>query len=503
MAQPAADTGARRGATVLDHPVIDSDAHYLEVGPEFREQFIETAGELGGSRLRDELASAPNLRQYLLQRTTPVGQAFGSSRWREQTPQERNDSCTPIPGWGPPHSNPLDMATAVLPSLRWERMEEIGIDFSVLYPSSALFYPHIHPTELRQIACRAQNVINASAYRKYRDRMTPAALIPMDTPREAVSELEFAVTELGLKVALIGHIARPIPAIHRSHPELFQSAFRLDTFGLDSDHDYDPFWARCAELKVPLVAHTSAYATGFRRSPSNYTFNHAGSFAEGGDLLCRSLFLGGVTRRFPDLKFQFLECGVGWACVLFAELVHRWEKRNITAVRQHVRAAEATRAEFLRLLSEHGGSEVRERLGGLSDGVAAQIGTNDGIDDFAACGIEDVEDIWDLFVPRFYFGCEADDPITPFAFDTRANPLGARLRASLGSDMGHWDVPDMRRIVPEAHEMVDRGVLDEADFRRFVFEHPFEFFAGVNPGFFAGTKVDAFSPGPGRAAAVR
>jgi predicted TIM-barrel fold metal-dependent hydrolase len=499
LAQVVADSGHTGRRSSPPYPVIDSDAHYTEFGPVFTEQFVETAGELGGADMRQALTSAPDVRQYLLERTTPMGQAFGSSRWRAQSPQERKDTGTPVPGWGPPHSNPLDMATVVLPGLRWERMEEIGIDFSVLYPSSALSYPHIHPSELRQVACRALNVINADAYRKFQDRMTPAALIPMDTPAEAISELEFAVNELGLKVAMISFVARPIPAIHRDHPELFEAAFRLDTFGIDSDHDYDPFWAKCAELEVPLVAHNPAYAIGFRRSPTNYTFNHAGNFGEAGDLLCRSLFLGGVTRRFPTLKFQFLECGVGWACVLYAELVHRWEKRNIAAVQEHIRAARAAQPEFLRLLSEHGGSSIREKVGELADGVAAQIGTNAGIDDFAACGIDSVENIHDLFVPRFYFGCEADDPITPWAFNTTVNPLGARLRATLGSDMGHWDVPDMRQIVPEALEMVERGLLDEDDFRRFTFDHPFEFFAGVNPRFFSGTRVETLVP-PTRAA---
>jgi len=65
--------------------------------------------------------------------------------------------------------------------------------------------------------------------------------------------------------------------------------------------------------------------------------------------------------------------------------------------------------------------------------------------------------------------------------------------------MGHWDVPDMRQIVPEALEMVERGLLDEDDFRRFTFDHPFEFFAGVNPRFFSGTRVETLVP-PTRAA---
>lgn len=84
-------------------------------------------------------------------------------------------------------------------------------------------------------------------------------------------------------------------------------------------------------------------------------------------------------------------------------------------------------------------------------------------------------------------------PVTPWAFNPRTNPPGARLRATLGSDMGHWDVSYMRRVLPEELEMVERGVLDQDDFRRFTFEHPFEFFSGVNPEFFAGTKVEALA----------
>jgi hypothetical protein len=258
----------------------------------------------------------------------------------------------------------------------------------------------------------------------------------MNTPEEAIAELEYSITQLGLKVAMIGYVARPIPSVQRSHPELFQTVYRLDSLGIDSDHDYDPFWARCVELEVPLVAHSTAYTLGFRRSPTNYTFNHAGNFAEAGDILCRSLFLGGVTRRFPSLKFQFLECGVGWACVLLHELVHRWQKRNIDAIRQQVEAARTSTPEFLRLLKEHGTSAVRGKLADVTDGISSQLGSDQPPDDFASCEIEKVEDILDLFVPRFFFGCEADDPLTAWAFNTATNPGGARLRATLGSDMG-------------------------------------------------------------------
>jgi predicted TIM-barrel fold metal-dependent hydrolase len=476
----------------VKHPIIDSDAHAVQIDAVFREQFLDAVSLVAGSALRDELGSVPDLTMYLLERTTPMGHAFGSKRWMT-SPEERKANAVPIPAWTPPHANALDAATAHVPSLRYERMDEIGIDFSVLYPNMGLVFPHIAPDELRQVTCRAFNIMSAETFRGFEDRMTPVALLPMNTPTEAVEELEYAVTHLGLKVAHVAYVARPIANVHRDHPELFDAAFRLDALALDSDYDYDPFWAKCAELKVPLVAHSASLGLGFRRSPTNYIYNQTTNFADAGDLLCRALFLGGVTRRFPTLKFQFLECGVGWACVLYAELVHRWEKRNIGALHEYARAAEASEPEFLGLIREHGDALLREKITRLPGTIKTQLGGTPVPDDFAACAIESIADIYELFVPRFFFGCEADDPITPWAFNTRANPLGARLRATLGSDMGHWDVPDMLGILPEAFEAVERGLMDEADFRRFTFSHPCEFFAGVNPDFFSGTTVEAYA----------
>ena len=111
-------------------------------------------------------------------------------------------------------------------------------------------------------------------------------------------------------------------------------------------------------------------------------------------------------------------------------------------------------------------------------------------DEIAACGIAKAEDIKDLFVPNFYFGCEADDPINAWAFNRKALPMGARLNAFFSSDIGHFDVPDMTEVVPEAYELVERGLLDDEDFRDFMFANAVRFWGEVNPDFFKGTAVE-------------
>ncbi len=50
---------------------------------------------------------------------------------------------------------------------------------------------------------RGYNIVSAE-YRPFSDRMTPAAIIPMHTPDEAIEELEFVTKELGSKVGMFG-----------------------------------------------------------------------------------------------------------------------------------------------------------------------------------------------------------------------------------------------------------------------------------------------------------
>ena len=77
--------------------------------------------------------------------------------------------------------------------------------------------------------------------------------------------------------------------------------------------------------------------------------------------------------------------------------------------------------------------------------------------DFAKMNIETQEDLRDRFIPNFYFGCEADDPMSSIAFDRRINPLGEQVRAIMSFDLGHWDVTDMGHAAAEAYEQVESG----------------------------------------------
>jgi predicted TIM-barrel fold metal-dependent hydrolase len=458
----------------LSHPIVDADGHWLEYGPVMGEEFRRIGGEAAAEAWAVASARVP----------AALGMSLAERR-RRRIGQEAF--------WSSPCENALDRATAMLPRLMYERLDDLGIDFAVVYPTAGLGFHRMQDTRLRRAICRAYNVFTADRFRGLADRVIPAAIIPMYTPEEAVEELEFAVKQLGYKVVMIGGLMRRrVVALEDEHPEASPFVEWYDVIGIDSPYDYDPVWAACRELRVAPSFHNGARSILLRNSPSSFCYNHIGHFASAGHAVAKALFLGGVTRRFPDLNFAFLEGGVGWAAMLYADLIGHWEKRNGRAI-QRTNPAHLDRGALLALVEKYGDPAVLEavrRGAGLDEAVAGLTGGVEDVDDYFRCGIERPEDIRDRFVPRFYFGCEADDPVNAWAFHRGANPLGARLNALFSSDIGHFDVPDMAEVVPEAWELVEHGLIGEDDFRDFMFANAVRFWGEVNPEFFRGTVVE-------------
>ena len=454
----------------LKHPVIDSDGHWVEFGP----QLNDYLKRIGGSKAIEGFKSRPTEVWHL---TIPL--------------QERRERRLDQPiWWGMPTRNTLDRATAMLPKLLYQRLGDLGFDFVVLYPSAGLRTPFIPDAELRRLTCRAFNAFSAELFEEYKDRVTPAAVIPMHTPEEAIEELEYAVGQLGLKVAMMASLIRR--PIRSSQPNPRYNEW-LDMLGLDSEFDYDPVWKKCSELGISPSFHSVSKGVGTRVSPSNAVYNHIGHFGVAGEAVCKALFLGGVTRRFPNLRFAFLEGGVGWAGILYSDLIGHWKKRNQIALAD-IDPANLDRDGLIRLFQQYGTRGAAEQAERLRDEpVEPCPRTADpaaSLDDFVACGIEHPEDIRELFVPHFYFGCEADDPANAWAFNARANPFQARLGAVFGSDIGHFDVPDMTQVLPEAYELVEQALITDDDFRDFVFTNPVKLWAGSNKNFFRGTAIE-------------
>lgn len=447
----------------LSHPVVDADAHVLE-GEFVLRDYIK---QVGGAKMLERFEDSRKTK-----RTTPHRRMF----------------------WAAPSGKfTLDRATAMLPRLYRERLGEAGVDFAVVYTTYGLDVMQMQDDELRPVVARSLNMMYAEMFRDVGDRLTPSALIPMHTPQEAIREIEFVVNELKMKsVTISSEVRRPVPEVLRDAPQLARFTQRIYSLTIDSPYDYDPFWAKCVELKVAPTAHSGSQTTARRQSHSNFVYNRLGSFGVGGEHLCRSMFLAGVPKRFPTLNVGFLEGGVAWACALYNDLFEFWEKRNVDWLKEHMDPAKLDMDLMVEMFERYGDARLTpDYIRAHPDLYNAKLDEDrNRLDDFTACGIEKESDIRDLFVPNFYFGCEADDRMTACAFDSRLNHMDSKLKAVFSSDIGHWDVPDLTRVLVDAWKMVERGLITEDDFEAFTFRNPVMLHAAMNPDFFKGTAVE-------------
>src|SRR4029453_8995854 len=90
------------------------------------------------------------------------------------------------------------------------------------------------------------------------------------------------------------------------------------------------------------------------------------------------------------------------------------------------------------------------------------------------------------FTEHFFFGCEADEVMTAWAFDQHGNH---QLRPIFSSDVGHFDVVDMNEVLEEPYELVEHELITMDNFRAFVFTNAARLHTSLNPDFFTGTVV--------------
>src|SRR5256714_3142509 len=242
----------------LTPPVIDADGHWIEYGPVFAEKVRKAAGDKAADGLLRHMRRIPDTLSLSIAERRRRGIAMEGY-------------------WGRQSTNTRDRATAMMPRMLYDRLDELGIDFGIIYPTAGLGIARIEDDETRRAVVRGFNIVTADYFRDLSDRLTPAAVIPMHTPEEAIAELEFVTKQLGAKVGMFGSsVARPLeiakgPASKGVDPQVARHAVFYDQFGLDSDYDYDPVWRKCVELGVAPTFHTGGRGFCPRHNPSNFT----------------------------------------------------------------------------------------------------------------------------------------------------------------------------------------------------------------------------------------
>src|SRR5437764_51156 len=251
----------------LSHPVIDGDGHWIEYTPVFAEKMRKVVGDKGADGFLAQQRFIPDTLRLSIEERKARG--IGMQGY-----------------WGRQSTNTRDRATAMMPRMLYDRLDELGIDFGIVYPTAGLGIP---------------------------------------------------------RIAADGH----------------------------------------------------AVATG----------------------LC----FGGVARRFADLRFGFLEGGVGWGCQLFADLVEHWERRGKKGL-EYMDPQKLDRKLLRQFVDKYGYEEIAAELDRRDGWPAKEEDNLTGgvpvLDDYAACDITKKQDWIDLYVTPYFFGCEADDRMNALALST-------------------------------------------------------------------------------------
>lgn len=185
------------------------------------------------------------------------------------------------------------------PNERINEMETDGVAAEVLYPTLGLRLFSLESPEAQEACFRIYNDWLMEYCSVSPKRLVGIACIPTYDVEKAVAEL-YRTHEGGLYGGLVWQVP---------HPDL---PFTSDR--------YDPLWAACQELGVPVHLHILTgfdYSAGFNFGArhADPLLAHRGSVNLKLQSVTNSLFdliYSGVFERFPDLKAVIVESEIGW-----------------------------------------------------------------------------------------------------------------------------------------------------------------------------------------------
>lgn len=284
----------------------DSDMHIFEP-PDLWQRYIDPAyrhvAPLGLTEMRRDMRvkvkSAVMLRMGGVRPADPTG----SSPWRDD--YESVYDAAERRGWDPDSQR--------------EAMDAEGLDLAVMFPTRGLFVlgldtpqmvgsDGLEPPFAAAIA-RAYNDWLFDFCKPYPGRFFGAGMVAPHDVGLAVAEARRCVETLGFKAVFLSPGCVNRRPWH--HP------------------DYDPLWAECERLNVPIAFHGGGQ-NYLRPDFSLEIFDklmmwHTFSQPLGIMAVAVSLTAGGVFARFPKLRAALLEGNCSWAPWLFHRLDEHYE----------------------------------------------------------------------------------------------------------------------------------------------------------------------------------
>jgi predicted TIM-barrel fold metal-dependent hydrolase len=188
------------------------------------------------------------------------------------------------------------------PRERLRAVDADGVDYSVLYPTvggGGETFGRITDPELELACVQAYNDWLLEEWASASERFVPQCLVPLFPANAAVAEIRRAVAN--------GHRGVIYPA----------NPMELRDVPHVNEPDYDPIWATCEELGVPLCIHAGSSSAIQAPVPAGFSPTVAAAFASitrqaSTTSVLVHLLISRILMRHPNLKVVFAESSLGW-----------------------------------------------------------------------------------------------------------------------------------------------------------------------------------------------
>jgi len=209
---------------------------------------------------------------------------------------------------------------AYVPSERLKAMDVDGVDYSVLYPTVAGLagetFGRLTDPALELACVQAYNDWLIEEWGSASRRFIPQCLVPLSPIEAAVDEIKRAVAK-----GHCGVVYPSVPMLLRDVPHINEPA-------------YDPIWAACQDLEVPVCFH--AGATKAIQFPPYPGFSSELSAAMeaitrpvSSVLVVANMLFSRILSRFPRLQVVFAETSVAWAAYELELADHQFERQRL------------------------------------------------------------------------------------------------------------------------------------------------------------------------------
>jgi uncharacterized protein len=209
---------------------------------------------------------------------------------------------------------------AYVPAERLTAMNVDGVDYSVLYPIVAGLagetFGRLTDPELELACVQAYNDWLIEEWASVSPRFIPQCLVPLFPVEATVNEIKRAVAK--------GHrgvIYPAVPMMLRDVPHINEPV-------------YDPIWATCQDLDVPVCFHAGATRAiqfppyqGF--SPELAAAMEAITRPVSSVLIVANFLYSRILFRFPKLKVVFAETSLAWGAYELELADHQFERQRL------------------------------------------------------------------------------------------------------------------------------------------------------------------------------